>query len=85
MIAEDNKTRICGAAKIKCYQKAEKRLFGEDVMDGLQDEIVKSFRAECNCLPACTSITYDADIDRAKLDWNAVMKSYGQQAFRRPG
>lgn len=52
----DNRTRICGAARIGCYQRAEKRLFGEDVMDGLSDHVVKSFRANCNCLPGSYAV-----------------------------
>lgn len=82
---EDNRTKICGAALVRCYQKAEKRLFGEDVMDGVKDDLVKMFREDCNCLPACTSIIYDADIDRAPLDWNAVLNTYNDRVFREPG
>lgn len=44
------------------------RLFGEDVIEGLKDDNAKSFRIACNCLPACTTIVYDAEIDRAKFD-----------------
>lgn len=82
---EDNRTKICGAAKVNCYQMAEKRLFGEDVMDGVKDDVVKLFREKCNCLPACTSIFYDADIDRAKLDWDAVLNTYKDREFHEPG
>lgn len=82
---EDNRTKICGAALVNCYQKAEKRLFGEDVIDGVKDDLVKMFREDCNCLPACTSIIYDADIDRAPLDWNAVLNTYNDRVFREPG
>lgn len=72
----DKNTKICGAGSIKCYQEAEKKLLGEDVIDGLKDHIAKSFRYRCNCLPACTSIVYDAEIDRAKFDWRAAIKNY---------
>lgn len=81
----DNRTKICGAAKVNCYQKAEKRLFGEDVMDGLTDDLVKMVREECNCLPACTSIVYDADIDRAQLDWNAVLNTFDDRVSPEAG
>lgn len=69
-------TRICGAASVRCYKLAEKNLFGEDVIDGLRDERAKRFRIRCNCLPACTSIVYDAEIDRAKFDWMATLSSF---------
>lgn len=31
----------------------------------------------CNCLPACTSITYDAEISQAKFDAENLFKAYG--------
>lgn len=54
-------------------------------MDGLNDDVVKMFREECNCLPACTSIVYDGDIDRAQLDWNAVLNTYNDREFHERG
>lgn len=49
-------TKICGGAKVICCLEAESKLFGEDVIDGLQDHYAKSFRKKCNCLPSCTSM-----------------------------
>lgn len=72
----DPETRICGASNMKCYQNAEKKLFGEDVIDGLKDKDAKLFREQCNCWPACTSIFYDAEIDRARFNWGATLESY---------
>lgn len=69
-------TKICGAAKLKCYENAEKKLFGEDVIDGITDNKVKSFRQNCQCLPGCTSVKFDAEIDRAKLDLAPTLGSY---------
>lgn len=60
----------------KCYQTAERKLFGEDIIDGLIDEKAKSFRLDCNCLAACTSIAYEAVIDRIKIDFETAFKSY---------
>lgn len=65
--------RICGSGSIECYQNAGEKLFGTDVIDGLKDKVAKSFRQNCSCLPACTSITYDADMDRMKFDRDAVL------------
>lgn len=53
---------------MKCYEEAETRLFGEDIIEGLKDPIAKSFRKECNCLPSCTAITYEGDIERTAID-----------------
>lgn len=42
-------------------------------MEGLADdlEVVKN---GCNCLPSCTSISYDAEISQAAYDWKHVLK-----------
>lgn len=53
---------------MKCYDEAETKLFGEDIIDGLKDPVAKSFRKECNCLPSCTAITYEGDIERTAID-----------------
>ncbi|XP_031637918.1 pickpocket protein 28-like [Contarinia nasturtii] len=59
-------TRICGAAKIECYQNAEMKLFEEG--DSNNDNI-RIFRDICNCLPACDYfIKYTAEIDRTTFD-----------------
>lgn len=68
-----------------CYQAAELRLFGKDIMDGSDDHVVKSFREDCNCLPACTSILYEAEIDRAKIDWTAAVKTNKHFYMHTPG
>lgn len=70
-----NSTRICGAASVKCYKKAEITIFGQDVIDGLSDGNARSFREKCNCLPSCTAIMYDAEIDRTQFDWDAIVTS----------
>lgn len=76
LIPGERSTKVCGASSVKCYRNAEKKLFGEDIIDGLTDYTAKSFRQNCNCLPTCTSIIYDADIDRARFDWKATLKAY---------
>lgn len=61
---------------MKCYQKAENKLFGEDIIDGLTDNDAKSFHLNCDCLPACKTIQYNMQIDRAKLDLTNWVRSY---------
>lgn len=63
------RTRVCGVQSIKCYQLAERKLYGESVINGSKNDTAKIFREICNCLPSCTYVQYDADIDRAKLNW----------------
>lgn len=69
-------TKICGASNVGCYNEANQKLFGEDVIDGLKNITARKFRENCCCLPACTTITYDADIERAAFDFTETLKSY---------
>lgn len=71
-----NQMKICGAASLMCYKKARETLFGEDIIDGLKDKRARLFRENCMCLPACTSITYDANIVRSNFGWKGVFKSH---------
>lgn len=66
-------TKICGPAKIECYMQAKQSLFEEDIVDGLLDNEARLFRGRCNCLPSCTTVTYRANIDRAKLHWREAL------------
>lgn len=68
--------QICGAEKIKCYKDAESKLFGEDIIDGLDDENARLFRKECSCWPSCSSIAYEAEIDRTQIDLEATRNSF---------
>lgn len=48
---------------------------------GFRNEKAKLFRQNCNCIPACTSITYKSDFDRAKYDWNKAMVSTNRLTY----
>uniref|UniRef100_A0A182J6D0 Uncharacterized protein n=1 Tax=Anopheles atroparvus TaxID=41427 RepID=A0A182J6D0_ANOAO len=72
----DEQTKVCGAGMIQCYNEAEDELLLEDVMY-LVDK-TKDFRAKCNCLPACTSVQYDAEISQAGFDWSNLISAFRQ-------
>lgn len=60
----DSGTPICGIAKVSCYDWAENHLL-EDT-----EEFQSSVKiGDCNCLPACTSISYDSEISQATYEW----------------
>lgn len=63
----DNETKICGRSEsmIKCSEMAERKLFR---LSASKKNVGKSFRKECNCLPACTSIEYNAVVSHIKYD-----------------
>lgn len=60
-------TQICGTSMIPCYRNAQKNLFGHDIIDGLTDKNAIEFRENCNCIPGCGSVQYNAEVDRAKF------------------
>lgn len=62
-----NGTAVCETNQINCILNAENDLLEMDVL-GHQDQQA-NFRAQCNCLPACTSIQYDAEITQTDFDW----------------
>lgn len=72
-LAGEHGATVCGAAKIKCYNDAESQLEKQDFINGLSGQSVE---LGCNCLPACTSITYDAEISQAPFDWNEMLAAH---------
>lgn len=67
----DKETPICGIAMVNCYLEAE--------LDLLEDseEHVETSRTinSCNCLPACTSISYDTEISQSTYEWKNFYKA----------
>ncbi|XP_019525011.3 pickpocket protein 28-like [Aedes albopictus] len=62
-----NGTPVCETNQIYCMLDAENDLLEMDLLSH-QDQQA-NFRAQCNCLPACTSIQYDAEITQTDFDW----------------
>ncbi|XP_037044105.1 pickpocket protein 28-like [Bradysia coprophila] len=62
-----NGTKVCGIGRLGCYERAQKKLIEKVRSTGL------SFLDKCNCLPACTQITYDVEISQAKVDWEVEL------------
>ncbi|XP_055382440.1 pickpocket protein 28-like [Condylostylus longicornis] len=63
----NNDTPICGLKNLKCYNEAEYHLLNEEFERGSKKSknIFNSFSSTCNCLPACTSIAYETEINQA--------------------
>lgn len=76
---------ICGAANIACYNTAEDNLLKQDFVEGLSDRSKTTPKKGCNCLPACTSITYDAEISQAKFDHVSLFNAYNTPLDEFPG
>lgn len=71
----DRSTKTCGASSINCYRNAEQKLFEAVGLDSSKN-VGKSFLNRCNCLPACTSIEYDADLESIKVDSDVLLRSH---------
>lgn len=61
----DSETRICGSIKRYCYDRAVSLLYDGDI-DSIVDTNAKSFRMNCDCLPACNTIEYKTFVDNTK-------------------
>lgn len=75
-------TPVCGPAKISCYNKAEDELLQDEFKEGLKTS-KENYRGEtkCNCLPACTTIAYDAEISQAEYDFRSQFRAYGYNEY----
>lgn len=70
----DSATPVCGGGRKECYIEAQQSL--------RRQEVDRSFRGEeadaCNCLPACTSISYQAETSQANFDWKTALAAVGE-------
>ena len=73
----DNNTKICGLTDVQCYDNVEFSKMVDDLEQGLRnyENLNKRDEGECNCLPSCTSIRYDAEISEAEHDTESFLKS----------
>lgn len=81
----DEDTPICGAAKIACYNEAEDNLLKAQFEEGLTIQPGQDRVKGCNCLPACTSITYDAEISQSPFDWISLFNAFKSPLSEFPG
>ncbi|KAL1396785.1 hypothetical protein pipiens_010268 [Culex pipiens pipiens] len=70
-----NQTRICDPAEIDCMFEAESILMEMDLTQHRENSAEGNFRANCNCLPGCTSIQYDAEITQTDFEWMNWVRS----------
>lgn len=61
-ILGDNLTNVC--EKVKEFDISHIILQFEEDIDQVTDVEIKLFRQQCNCLPSCILITYEAEIHR---------------------
>jgi acid-sensing ion channel, other len=64
----DNATKVCNATKLTCTLEAERAWLS----GGNEDR-----NSECNCLPGCTEIHYEAELRQTNFDYERMFKSFG--------
>lgn len=79
-VSDDEATPICGSGSIECMKEAEDEMLAEEVKAGL-DKTAKS----CDCLPSCTSITYNAETSQADFRWVELFNAYKANVSEFPG
>lgn len=75
-------TSVCNANKIKCYSDAKYYLALTSYKDGIENP---ENQTGCNCLPACTSITYDVEVSQAKFDSVSLFSAFKSPLGESPG
>lgn len=75
-------TKICSDAKVQCYKEAESDFSEVTERRESSEYGAEAFRYKCNCLPACVSVEYDADIDYIKYDVEILKRTYKNVSFR---
>lgn len=75
----DKDTAVCGSAKSECIDESESNLLKKAFTESLKDAV--DISNICNCLPACTSISYDAEISQAKFDAEILIKAHKNLAI----
>ncbi|KAK9506043.1 hypothetical protein O3M35_008052 [Rhynocoris fuscipes] len=65
--------KICGAGSKICMQEATDSLKRREIELSYEVNIIEG---SCNCLPACTSIQYDAETSQADFNFEDVVRSY---------
>lgn len=66
----DDSTPICGFKKIECVTNSMKSILSEKLKN-----ITNGEKDLCNCLPACTQISYSHEISQANFDFLKLMRS----------
>lgn len=73
-----NGTKMCGSSVFPYTDLIRWTLYGD--IDGISNnEGKKSPLGDCNCLPACTSVSYETLVDRAKFDSRAIEMDYDEE------
>lgn len=74
---------ICGPDKKNCWRKVEFIMISNEFKPNPKIKNITSGIAKCNCLPTCTTITYDTEISQSSMNWKEYVAGVSQGANRR--
>ncbi|CAG9865181.1 unnamed protein product [Phyllotreta striolata] len=72
----ENETKICNSGSQVCMFEAQNELLAMDVDAGLQTAASTEVPLGCDCLPACTSLTYNAEYSQATYEYEKMFEAY---------
>lgn len=71
IISGDEATAICGFENLQCMTKSQQSIIAKKLKN-----ITTGGVDSCNCLPACTQITYNHEISQADLHYTKMMQAF---------
>ncbi|KAF5291401.1 hypothetical protein FQR65_LT01711 [Abscondita terminalis] len=69
----ERSTKLCGPSKTMCVHYASVSLLTDEVEKNF--DTTKAGHQECDCLPACTSLTYNSENSQADFNWPKVFEA----------
>ncbi|CAG4955982.1 unnamed protein product [Parnassius apollo] len=75
---------VCNAGSVACIKQAQMELVTIEILSNLDKKLnendtlgeSRAVAAKCKCLPACTSIEYEAETSQADFDWKALYTAF---------
>lgn len=67
-------TRICGVKKMKCFFDVLLSFGNPNSTNDAQRSLTP-----CNCMPACTAISYTAEVTQMDYDWRHIRKAFSDR------
>ncbi|XP_023311243.1 pickpocket protein 28-like isoform X2 [Anoplophora glabripennis] len=86
----EKSTPICGPGSMKCMLEAESELISQTVNYGpsemkLDDESSDVHGFVCDCLPACSSLAYNAEFSQSRFNWRELFMAFRENMSELPG
>lgn len=70
----DKHTPVCNSSRYGCVTEIEEKMVNLTFLERLNKNVDRVEKS-CNCMPACTSITYDIELSQANFDYLKLIRS----------